>query len=159
MINPSKEPHAIPCCTWGWGWPENRSLGRACWKEIVLIWRKNNSQGGPTRIIMQRPFVTWAKPIFVFSPYSFFWVITVVGRGGGEGGGYPGSPAELLPDGSKAMKPYLSLSQHVIFLDFGYNPVAVTLLRQESREAVPCPAAPFLLQNKAAMLYNYTRKS
>lgn len=83
----------------------------------------------------------------------------MTGGRAGEGGAKQGGPVELVPDVSKAMKPCLSLSQPVIFLDLVYNPAAVTLLRQGLREAVPCPAAPLALQNKASMLYNYTRKS
>ena len=38
--------------------PENIALERAYWKEILFIWRKNNSQSGPARIITQRYFAT-----------------------------------------------------------------------------------------------------
>ena len=82
--------------------PVNRSWRRTCWKERAFIWRKNNSQGVPMRIIMQRPFVTWAKPVFIFSPNNFFWLITVTGQSDGEAGGYPGSSKEYplpLPSG------------------------------------------------------------
>lgn len=57
-------------------------------KERSLIWKKNNSQGGPTRIIMRTAFCHLSKANFCFLSLGFFWVITVIVQGGGESGGY-----------------------------------------------------------------------
>ena len=75
-------------------------------KEVLLIWKKNNSQSGPTRLIMRRAFCHPSKTNFCFLSLQFFWVIAVMVWGGG---GYQGSPMELLLDVSKTPKPCLSL--------------------------------------------------
>ena len=69
LINPKSCQLHTPCCTWGWD----------CFlrKEILLIWRKNNSQRGPTRIIRQRAFCHPSKTLVFFCFLSlqvfFFW--------------------------------------------------------------------------------------
>lgn len=58
---------------------------------------------------MQMAFCHLSKANFCFLSLGFFWVITVIVQGGGESGGYQGSPMELLLDVSKTLKPCLSL--------------------------------------------------